>query len=175
MSISVISRKERPILAQNVKRLRENRGWLPAGLAQRAGMAQSTIHDIERGCSSSQIRTVAQLAAAFELADYRELLQDEPAIPLVAQLIQANYNSYSSVTQRLINDYQREVDELKATLYLVREVITEALGEPYAPSAKYIEVALYPDKEDIEAVATRYEQEREGPSRLPAPATLPDQ
>lgn len=52
--------------AANLRRLREQRGWMQADLADRSGAHQTTISAVERGSSRPTLDTAAALAAALE-------------------------------------------------------------------------------------------------------------
>jgi hypothetical protein len=89
----------------------------------------------------------------------------KPEIPseisLVAQLIQANYNAYSSTTQELMSSYLREIDELTATVSLIRSNIDDAVNRPYIPSHHVLINALHPSDDDVKALAAKFQSQRE--------------
>ena len=58
------------ILARNVLRLRVQRGWTQAELAEHAGMRQPRIAEIESAKRDTQIETVDRLAVAFSVPSY---------------------------------------------------------------------------------------------------------
>jgi transcriptional regulator with XRE-family HTH domain len=63
------------LLAQNVRRLRIDRGWSQMTLAERVGKPQSRISEIERAAFQSHISVIDELATVFGV-DPAELLKD---------------------------------------------------------------------------------------------------
>jgi len=167
--------KDRATLAYNVQRLRDERDWSLEDLASASGVHLTTIRGIERGNHMPYMRTVSRLAAAFGLSNPSELLRPERSpepepqqpqeIPLVAQLIQTSYNNYTTTSQQLIENYQGQIDELRATLYLIRNEIGKAIRKPYVPSTHYIDTLLYPSPEMISELAIEYGNERKNVNR----------
>ena len=75
------SRRKKPIVTPleeivvaNVIRLRKERGWTQYDLAERLNRFQSWMNRLERGRSIPTLRTLADLAGAFEV-DPIELLR----------------------------------------------------------------------------------------------------
>lgn len=74
-------RKKKPrrpleeIVVANVIRLRKERGWTQYDLAARLNRFQSWLNRLERGHAIPTLRTMDDLAAAFEV-DATELLKD---------------------------------------------------------------------------------------------------
>lgn len=57
------------MLGENLRRLRDARGWSQEALAKRAGLTQSRVRAIETGeTASPRVDTLAKLAAALEVA-----------------------------------------------------------------------------------------------------------
>jgi len=54
-------------LGQNVKRLREAKGWSQEDYADRAGIHRTYVSDIERGARNPTITVVEKLAMPFEI------------------------------------------------------------------------------------------------------------
>lgn len=165
--VQVISRDQQAILAVNVKRLRTQRGWTPTMLAEKIGVWSTTISDIEKSLGRSRISTVKKIAAVFDCQDWENLVndtsrvEDTMEVPLVAQLTQGNYNSYAATTQQQLDSYRREIDELQATLDLIRTDVGEALNSRYAPSTSHLAQLLYPALEDIRNRAAEFAVDRE--------------
>lgn len=60
-------------VGQNIRRLRESRGWLQRDLAQAAGLPVRTIGRIERGDVDVRLSTLAKIAKALRVSA-KELL-----------------------------------------------------------------------------------------------------
>jgi len=69
----------RKTLAENVKSLREHRGWSQTDLESRSGVRQTTISALERGVHGSSIDTISGLARAFNLPAWALLVPNLPA------------------------------------------------------------------------------------------------
>lgn len=63
------------VVVANVIRLRKERGWTQYDLADRLGKFQTWLNRLERGHSVPTLRTLADLARAFDV-DPIELLQE---------------------------------------------------------------------------------------------------
>jgi transcriptional regulator with XRE-family HTH domain len=55
-------------LGQNVRRLREEKGWSQEDYADRAGIHRTYVSDIERGRRNPTVTVVEKLAAPFAVA-----------------------------------------------------------------------------------------------------------
>jgi transcriptional regulator with XRE-family HTH domain len=55
-------------LGQNIRRLREEKGWSQEEYADRAGIHRTYVSDIERGRRNPTIMVVEKLAAPFGVA-----------------------------------------------------------------------------------------------------------
>lgn len=106
------------IIAENVKRLREERSWSQSQLADRAGTSKVIISQIEKGDSNPTINTIWKLAKAFSLP-YTSLL-DPPEAKAVhvrkcdaSEITEENYHVFSYYPEnreRNFEVYQFEVD-----------------------------------------------------------------
>lgn len=67
------SKPLRSVLAENVRRARDARGWSQEHLAERAGLTQVYISQIETSKTAASVDTIEKLAAGFDV-DARELL-----------------------------------------------------------------------------------------------------
>jgi len=67
------SKPLRSVLAENVRRARDVRGWSQEHLAERAGLTQVYISQIETSKTAASVDTIEKLAAGFDV-DARELL-----------------------------------------------------------------------------------------------------
>ena len=54
-------------LGQNVRRLREEKGWSPEDYADRAGIHRTCVSDIERGRRNPTVTVVRKLAMTLEV------------------------------------------------------------------------------------------------------------
>lgn len=54
-------------LGQNIRRLREERGWSQEEYADRAGIHRTYVSDIERGRRNPTVTVVEKLARPFEV------------------------------------------------------------------------------------------------------------
>ncbi len=73
MPSRAVSKPLRSVLAENVRRARDARGWSQEHLAERAGLTQVYISQIETSKTAASVDTIEKLAAGFEM-DARELL-----------------------------------------------------------------------------------------------------
>lgn len=106
------------IIAQNVKRLREERNWSQGQLAEKAGTSKVIISQIEKGDSNPTINTIWKLAKAFSLP-YTSLL-DPPKMKAfhvrkgdVSEMKEENYHVFSyypETIERNFEIYRFEVD-----------------------------------------------------------------
>ena len=55
-------------LGQNVRRLREEKGWSQEDYADRAGIHRTYVSDIERGRRNPTVTVVEKLAVPFEVS-----------------------------------------------------------------------------------------------------------
>lgn len=76
-------------LAINVWRVREERGWTQQQLAQRAGIKQPRIAEIERGDANPTLLTISRIAQALGVTVDR-LLIDSDAEPVTVRSSQAD-------------------------------------------------------------------------------------
>ncbi len=67
------SKPLRSVLADNVRRARDARGWSQEHLAERAGLTQVYISQIETSKTAASVDTIEKLAAGLDV-DARELL-----------------------------------------------------------------------------------------------------
>jgi transcriptional regulator with XRE-family HTH domain len=58
-------KKKKTILAENVSRLRKQKGWTAEVLAEKAGIPYPTLRDIEAGISNGRANTVLNIASAL--------------------------------------------------------------------------------------------------------------
>ena len=70
------------IFANNLKTLRTERGWTQEDVAWRAEMKPAAYGRIERAEVNPTVRTVAKLAAGFNVADAGVLMRDVRDPPL---------------------------------------------------------------------------------------------
>jgi len=54
-----------PTIGQQIRRLRQGRGWTLAGLARRAGTSGPTLHRYENGWDRFEVDTLRRIAAAL--------------------------------------------------------------------------------------------------------------
>ena len=71
-----MKKSPKTILAENVKRLRESRGWSQPELGRISGVRQTTISFIEREAVDTSIDKVELLAKAFKLPTYALMMPD---------------------------------------------------------------------------------------------------
>jgi transcriptional regulator with XRE-family HTH domain len=72
----------RKALADNVRSLREARGWSQMDLAKRyVFVKQSTVSAIERGVHSATTHTISHLAAALQVAPWMLLVPPDVCLP----------------------------------------------------------------------------------------------
>lgn len=67
MSSRAAPKPLRSVLAENVRRARDERGWSQEFLAERAGLTQVYISQIETSKTAASVDTIEKLAAGFEV------------------------------------------------------------------------------------------------------------
>ncbi|WP_295680815.1 helix-turn-helix transcriptional regulator [uncultured Nevskia sp.] len=67
MSSRAASKPLRSVLAENVRRARDERGWSQEFLAERAGLTQVYISQIETSKTAASVDTIEKLAAGFDV------------------------------------------------------------------------------------------------------------
>lgn len=72
------------------------------------------------------------------------------AMPLIAQLIQSNYNQYASTSQSLLDTYEAQIKQSNAVIDSIRDRIRTLLNGDYMPTTRAIMDALYPSAEEIQ-------------------------
>lgn len=106
------------IIAQNVKRLREGKGWSQSQLAEKAEMSKVIISQIEKGDANPTINTIWKLAKAFSLP-YTSLLDPPEAKAVYVKKTETSemtdgeyriFNYYPSSRERDFEIYQFEVE-----------------------------------------------------------------
>lgn len=106
------------IIAENVRRLREERSWSQSRLAEKAGTSKVIISQIEKGDSNPTINTIWKLAKAFSLP-YTSLLEppETKAVHVrkadASQMMEENchvFSYYPKNQERNFEVYQFEVD-----------------------------------------------------------------
>lgn len=61
------------IIGQNVKRLRQRRGWTQEALARKTGLHRVSLAQIERGAKGPSLEMLERLAGAFRVKPGRLL------------------------------------------------------------------------------------------------------
>lgn len=69
---------------------------------------------------------------------------DQPFSPLVASILTANATETARVTNLVIENLERQLDEAKALLAAVEEGVGALISGPHMPTTHAIERALYP-------------------------------
>ena len=103
----------RQILAQSIKRLRENRAMSQEELAFNAGISIPFLSDIERGNKWPSPETVAKIATAlkievFELF-YPELMNDKNSSVFISKLVKEIEVSQKTALKNLCKNYSIEL------------------------------------------------------------------
>lgn len=75
-------------LAEVLRRLRKDHGWTRRDLAQRSGLSERFLAELESGTGNPSLRSLAELAAALQVAPAR-LVADAEAASRVAQPVVA--------------------------------------------------------------------------------------
>ncbi len=73
-----MSREARPVLADNLRRLRRERGVTSVDLARRAALSRATLAQLESGAGNPTLETLYGLANALD-ASLADLIADAPA------------------------------------------------------------------------------------------------
>lgn len=69
--------------------------------------------------------------------------EEQPFSPVVAAVLTQMFTDSANVTNTLLDNYRREIRELRAELAAVRTGVGELLSGPYAPSESAIQRAVY--------------------------------
>lgn len=77
------------------------------------------------------------------------LSDDAKVASMVAEMVSQNYRDYAGTTQTLIESYQADIAELRATLGAIRQRIGHLLSGPYMPTPAVLLDALYPDPSSL--------------------------
>lgn len=85
----------------------------------------------------------------------------EEVMPLMAQIIQASMSQTAATQQAVIDGLQQEVDQLQASLILIRSEVEELYSHPWNPRSFHVLGALYPDRYAIEQAAMKLAAQRE--------------
>lgn len=80
MGETAVERTIQWVLGENVRRLRERRGWTQDRLAEAAGLHYTYVSGIERGRRNVTIDVLARIAEALRVRP-AELLRELPAAP----------------------------------------------------------------------------------------------
>lgn len=71
-----MKKSPKTVLAENVKRMMDSRGWKQPELARASGLGQTTISSILREAVETSIDKVEMLAKAFKLPTYAMMIPD---------------------------------------------------------------------------------------------------
>lgn len=73
------------------------------------------------------------------------------ALELMVQLVQENYNQFTSVTNQLLASYQSDAYKYRAQLQVIREELEELFARGVMPTPDAIMwVVNYPDAEKVD-------------------------
>ena len=101
-------------VGQEVKRLREARGWIQAKLAVEAGMAPSAVNQIENGKRRPSANSLEKLAEALEVEVVDLFPKGQAALPDFGDERRHSLQSWTSFVQRLVNRWEQEIAEREA-------------------------------------------------------------
>jgi hypothetical protein len=76
---------------------------------------------------------------------------EDDEIPLLVQIVQANYDSFVANSRQLTESFRRDAARFQAERDLIREEITFLLNGKYAPSEWSIRKALDPNRDLVES------------------------
>lgn len=69
--------------------------------------------------------------------------QDQPFSPLVADILGAMASQTAAVTNQVMDNYQRQIEDLEADLYAIRQGVSLLLSGPYMPMPEAIRAAVF--------------------------------
>jgi transcriptional regulator with XRE-family HTH domain len=101
-------------VGQEVKRLREARGWIQAKLAVEAGMAPSAVNQIENGKRRPSANSLEKLAEALEVEVVDLFPKGQASLPDFGDERRHSLQSWTSFVQRLVNRWEQEIAEREA-------------------------------------------------------------
>ena len=103
----------RQILAQNIKRLRENRAISQEELAFTAGISIPFLSDIERGNKWPSPETVAKIATALEIEVFElfcpNLMNDSNTSVFISKLVKEISISQNTALRNICKKYSIEL------------------------------------------------------------------
>ena len=100
-------------VGQEIKRLREARGWIQAKLAVEAGMAPSAVNQIENGKRSPSANSLNKLAAALEVEVGDLFPKGQAPLPDLEER-RASLQSWIGFVRHLAARWEAEVEEREA-------------------------------------------------------------
>lgn len=87
-------------------------------------------------------------------------MSEDGKLELLADLMSRNARETAAITNTVIDNFQRENDQLRATLNLITEDITRMCSGDLMYSPKAIMRALYPERDVIADRVDQYRRER---------------
>lgn len=111
------SKKPHPLallVGNRIKQFREAKGWLQQDLADRLGVSQKWISDLERGATTPQVDTIAKVAHALSVEPYELFLT-------------ASRSSGTSETdkRKILSTLKRCNPKSRESIWRVLETLTE--------------------------------------------------
>lgn len=77
--------------------------------------------------------------------------QDQPFSPLVADILGAMASQTAAVTNQVMDNYQRQIEDLEAEVWAIREGVSRLLAGPYMPHPDSIwQATFHPAQELID-------------------------
>jgi len=101
---------DREIIRRNCKRFREEAGWTQQGLAERAGLALSSITKYEAGKATPDRENMHAMAVAFGLQDGDFYKKDPPSVsPIPEARLKVSDDAPQDIVEE-VRDFQRRIN-----------------------------------------------------------------
>lgn len=142
-------------IGQQIRTLREQRGWSQRALGERANMTHSFLSRLERGQTGIEVETLANLAAALGV-DLGELFASEAPSPRppdpspAADRWEAVFQALTATTHELAEALRMQVQEVSAPLARAQEMAQENMRQAFR---RVESQAPHADRHDGGAVA----------------------
>lgn len=79
----------------------------------------------------------------------------QPFSPLVGDILTAMFTDSANTTNTLLDMYESQLREARATIQLIREQVLDLVYGPFQPTTHAIEKALYPHPERLKELVAK--------------------
>ena len=129
------------IIAENLKYIRESKGWSQVFVANQLGLAQRTISRAECGCGVSK-RTLKMLCGLYQVSVSSLYKEDTREIPKETQIVPEDVAVGLLLRNSFIQDLEQEVilrytDTIQKKALMLREDVEKIIPEAVASKKLY--------------------------------------